>query len=84
MTKNPAFDNPAAASPSHPGVPPAAPPAQRVPAPAMPVAPAMPMAPAMPTAGTVPKYIKVNGVMTKNPAHPDNRAGAGAARALQH
>jgi hypothetical protein len=33
----------------------------------------MPMAPPV---GSVPKYIKVNGVMQKNPAHPENRAGA--------
>jgi hypothetical protein len=29
-----------------------------------------------PPVGSVPKYIKVNGVMQKNPAHPENRVGA--------
>ena len=76
MQKNPAYENPAAATPpSHTS----ASEPMAAPTPASPPV-AAPTLPTAPPAGSVPKYIKVNGVMKKNPAHPDNRAGAAPAK----
>jgi hypothetical protein len=70
MQKNPAYENPAAATPpSHTS----ASEPMAAPTPASPPV-AAPTLPTAPPAGSVPKYIKVNGVMQKNPAHPDNGA----------
>ena len=73
LQKNPAYGNPAAdpvAQAQAGAPPPGAPPSEPMPAQPMPPAAAPP-----PPVGGVPKYIKVNGVLQKNPAHPDNRAG---------